>query len=80
MADINIVRDQLPGVTDTVYLNTGTCGPLPLVAYEAMREEMSHDLTKARIDSDHFPSLGRKRNEVREAVASYVGAVPSRSQ
>ncbi len=77
MADINIVRDQLPGVTDTVYLNTGTCGPLPLVAYEAMREEMSHDLTKARIDSDHFPSLGRKRNEVREAVASYVGAVPS---
>lgn len=77
MADIDAVRDQLPGVSDTVYLNTGTCGPLPLVAYEAMQEEMKHDLTKARIDSDHFPNIGRKRNEVREAVASYVGADPS---
>lgn len=77
MVDILEVRDQLPGVTDTVYLNTGTCGPLPLVAYNAMQEEMKHDLTKARIDSDHFPNIGRKRNEVREAVASYVGAEPS---
>lgn len=77
MAEINAVRDQLPGVSDTVYLNTGTCGPLPIVAYEAMQEELKHDLTKARIDSDHFPNLGRKRNEVREAVASYVGADPS---
>lgn len=77
MTEINAVRDQLPGVSDTVYLNTGTCGPLPLVAYEAMQEEMRHDLTKARIDSDHFPNIGRKRSEVREAVASYVGADPS---
>ncbi len=77
MTEINAVRDQLPGVSDTVYLNTGTCGPLPLVAYEAMQEEMRHDLTKARIDSDHFPNIGRKRSEVRETVASYVGADPS---
>jgi len=77
MAEIDAVRDQLPGVGDTVYLNTGTCGPLPLVAYEAMQAEMKHDLTKARIDSDHFPNIGRKRMEVREAVASYVGAEPS---
>jgi L-cysteine/cystine lyase len=68
---------MLPGVHDTVYLNTGTCGPLPTVAYEAMQVELQADLTKARIDAQHFPRLTQSRNEVRAAVAAAIGADPS---
>ena len=77
MADINQVRDMLPGVHDTVYLNTGTCGPLPTISFEAMQEELRTDLTKARIDQSHFPKIGESRLAVREAVAAAVKADPS---
>jgi L-cysteine/cystine lyase len=74
MPDINAVREMVPGVLDTVYLNTGTCGPLPRVAYEAVLEELRHDLTKARIDGDHFPHIRDLRDQVREVVSGVIGA------
>jgi L-cysteine/cystine lyase len=77
MPDINAVRDMLPGVHDTTYLNTGTCGPLPTISYEAMLKELQSDLTRARIDSNHFPTLMGSRVKVREAVAAAIGAHPS---
>jgi L-cysteine/cystine lyase len=73
MTDINQVRDMLPGVQDTVWLNTGTCGPLPTVAYDAMHAELMSDLTKARIDQTHFPHIFELRSGVREAVAVGLG-------
>lgn len=77
MPDFEAIREMLPGVLDTVYLNTGTCGPLPKVAHEAMRKELDSDLTKARVDADHFPHLQALRGGVRTAVAAAVGAEPS---
>jgi L-cysteine/cystine lyase len=77
MQDINAVRDMLPGVTDTVYLNTGTCGPLPRLAHDEIADELRLDLTKARINSDHFPRILQSRNDVRAAVASAIGANPT---
>jgi L-cysteine/cystine lyase len=76
MPDINSIRQMVPGVLDTVYLNTGTCGPLPKVAYEAVVEEINHDLTKARISGEHFPHIGELRNGVRQVVAQAIGADP----
>lgn len=76
MPDIASVRAMLPGVDDTVYLNTGTCGPLPRVAYDAMQAEMRMDLTKARIDADHFPRIREQRERVRSAVAQVIHAGP----
>src|SRR6476469_1406693 len=73
MADIHQVRDMLPGVQSTVWLNTGTCGPLPTLAYDAMHAELLSDLTKARIDQEHFPHLMELREGVREAVAGGLG-------
>jgi L-cysteine/cystine lyase len=77
MPDINAVRDMLPGVHDTTYLNTGTCGPMPTITYDAMLAELQSDLTKARIDQNHFPKLGASRIAVREAVAGAIGADPA---
>lgn len=76
MPDINAIREMVPAVLQTAYLNTGTCGPMPRVAYEAMREEHEKELSPSRIDSDHFPSIGRARNEVREVVAAALNARP----
>lgn len=76
MVDINAVREMLPGVSDTVYLNTGTCGPLPRIAYDEMADELRLDLTKARISSDHFPRIMQGRNDVRAVVAAAIGADP----
>ena len=74
MPDINVIREMVPGVLDTVYLNTGTCGPLPRVAYQAILDEMAHDLTKARIDGNHFPHIRELRDEVRGLVSQVIGA------
>lgn len=62
----------MPGVTDTVFLNTGTCGPLPKIAYDAMVQELGNDLTKARINSEHFYRLFELWGETREAVAGVL--------
>jgi L-cysteine/cystine lyase len=69
---IDQIRAMLPGVLDTVYLNTGTCGPLPRVAYDAMVAELGNDLTKARINSSHFLRLFELWNDVREEVAAVL--------
>ncbi|RIK46371.1 MAG: cysteine desulfurase [Chloroflexi bacterium] len=77
VADINAVRAMLPGVSDTVYLNTGTCGPLPTIAFEAMHAELQRDLTRDRIGAEHFPRLIETRNELRGVIARAVGADPA---
>src|SRR5688572_8750481 len=74
MPDIEAVRDQLPGVHDTVYLNTGTCGPMPRHVFDAWQAEARLDLTKARVDANHFPHIADMRNQVRGSVARAIGA------
>ncbi|MFW6074122.1 MAG: aminotransferase class V-fold PLP-dependent enzyme [Chloroflexota bacterium] len=76
MPDAAEIRQMMPGVLDTVYLNTGTCGPMPTIVHEAMVDELRKDLTKARITSEHFTHLFDLWGETREAVASVIGADP----
>lgn len=73
---IEEIRDMVPATKDVAYLNTGTCGPMPRVAYEAMKAEHEKELTASRIDADHFPSIARAKNEVREVVAKAINARP----
>lgn len=68
---------MVPAVEQTAYLNTGTCGPMPRVAYDAIKEELEKELTPSRIDSSHFPTMGENKNAVREAVAAAINADPS---
>jgi L-cysteine/cystine lyase len=77
MPDIKDIRNMVPAVQQTAYLNTGTCGPMPRVAYEAIKAELEKELTPARIDADHFPAIGEARNGVREVVAAAINADPS---
>ncbi len=73
---IEEIREMVPAVLQTAYLNTGTCGPMPRVTWEAMRVEHEKELTPNRIDADHFPAIGRAKQGVREAVARMINARP----
>jgi L-cysteine/cystine lyase len=73
---VDEIREMVPATLQAAYLNTGTCGPMPRVAYEAMKAEHERELTPSRIDRDHFPAIGRTKNEVREVVAAAINARP----
>lgn len=76
MPDIKEIRKMVPAVEQTAYLNTGTCGPMPIVAFEAIKEELEKELSPTRIDSNHFPAIGAAREEVRKVVAAAIKANP----
>ena len=60
-----MIRDQLPALSGVAYLNTGTNGPLPRAAADAMREELRLSLEQPRIGRASFERLiaasGRRR-------------------
>ncbi|MCA1669840.1 MAG: hypothetical protein LC793_21105, partial [Thermomicrobia bacterium] len=51
------IRQEMPAVTNTVYLNTGTCGPLPRRTVTAMQETIMEELEQGRIAPNHYPGL-----------------------
>jgi L-cysteine/cystine lyase len=42
------IRAQLPAVQDSAFLNTGTCGPLPITVAEAMADAAQRELESGR--------------------------------
>jgi L-cysteine/cystine lyase len=77
MPDIAKIREMMPGTLETVYLNTGTCGPMPRVAFDAMVDELRNNLSGGRASTEHFMHLFELWGGVREAVAGVVKADPS---
>ena len=73
---IEAIRDEVPAVRDTVYLNTGTCGPLPRRAVAAVREAFDTELAHGRIGPSHYPAMAEAASGVKEAVAGVVGCDP----
>jgi L-cysteine/cystine lyase len=69
------VRQQLPATVRSVYLNTGTYGPLSRRAAAAMAEEAARDLEEGRLRDDTEYSLVLART--REALGAMVGAEPA---
>jgi len=68
------IRDDLPSIEGVAYLNTGTNGPMPRPAAEAMAAEVEREVARPRIGMpayDHFFGL---RERTRAALARTVGA------
>ncbi|MGZ3680010.1 MAG: aminotransferase class V-fold PLP-dependent enzyme, partial [Ktedonobacterales bacterium] len=72
-AKVRGIREEMPAVLQTVYLNTGTCGPLPRRAVAAMQRAQEEELLRGRIAPDHYPELAGALKGVKDAVASVVG-------
>uniref|UniRef100_A0A831TEE2 Aminotransferase class V-fold PLP-dependent enzyme n=1 Tax=Thermorudis peleae TaxID=1382356 RepID=A0A831TEE2_9BACT len=67
------IRAAMPAVTRHVYLNTGTYGPLPLVAVEAMRAMQEEELADGRIVPERYPRTVEIKQQAREEVARLLG-------
>lgn len=76
MTTFEEARAQFPVLERVVYLNAGTFGPLPSTAAEAMRTWFERDLRIGRSGSPYFEEVLALRAQVRERLASFVGAEP----
>jgi L-cysteine/cystine lyase len=71
------IRAQLPAVHAKAYLNTGTNGPLPRVAAEAMAGMALEELEEGRISMGSWEKKGALKPATREAVARAFNVKPS---
>ena len=72
--DLDQIRAQLPSTRNAVYLNTGTCGPLPLRTAQLMAAEAEAEVQAGRIAPDGFPRLRERIAALRRDLAEVVGA------
>lgn len=63
------IRSQLPAVQRKVYMNTGTNGPLPRVAAEAMAELARAEYEEGRIGMESWAAKAALKPAARDALA-----------
>ena len=68
------IRAQMPATESATYLNTGTFGPLPRVAIDAMADCQRTELERGRIGADTWARSGEIKDRARAAVARLFGA------
>ncbi len=70
---VKMVRAELEAVTTSVYLNTGTAGPLPRAALDALITETHHDFQRGRADIIAYERVLATFAELRAAFARLLG-------
>lgn len=68
------IRDDLPSIQGVAYLNTGTNGPMPRPAAEAMAAEVDRAVAQPRIGMPAYEHFFGLRDRTRAALARTVGA------
>ncbi|HWO94257.1 MAG TPA: aminotransferase class V-fold PLP-dependent enzyme, partial [Dehalococcoidia bacterium] len=68
------VRAELPATQSCVYLNTGTYGPLPRMAVEAIEQHERADLERGRARPESFQASNEASATLRGLFAQVVGA------
>lgn|SRR6185369_2867295 len=71
------IRAQLPATARCAYLNTGTCGPLPSVAANAMAEASQNETVHGRADTEGYQLLATQVAGLRAQLAKVIGALGS---
>jgi L-cysteine/cystine lyase len=70
------VRQLLPATAAGIYLNAGTCGPLPAETQRAMDEQAANELAVGRAKLDQYLAFAERALEVRATVAAALVAEP----
>ncbi len=78
MLDLTQIREQLPAVARSAYFNTGSNGPLPQVAAQAMTAAAERELTAGRIGQDAAHFIAGEKRRLRQSFAQLLHA-PSAS-
>ena len=71
------VREQLPATRAGIYLNAGTCGPIPAESQRAMDEQAARELATGRALADQWQDALARMDEARAAVAAVMVADPT---
>ena len=74
--DLRAIRDQLPAVRHAVYMNTGTAGPLPEEAADALGEAFAAQVARGRIDPEAWNSERETAATLRQSVADLLHSGP----
>jgi L-cysteine/cystine lyase len=72
--DIAAIRAEMPAVTAAAYLNTGTFGPLPRAAHEAIIAHQQEDYAEGRTSAARWQTLSAVMDETRAMFARILGA------
>jgi L-cysteine/cystine lyase len=72
------IRSDLPALEGVAYLNSGTNGPMPRAAADAMRAEVDAAVSEPRIGRPAFERIMELRARARAALGRVVGAPPER--
>ncbi len=72
-AKVAALRAALPATRAGIYLNTGSCGPLPAEAAAAMREVLEHQLALGRATGADHEDLLATMDEARATLAAVLG-------
>jgi len=75
---IPALREALPSTAAGIYLNTGTCGPLPRETARAMAEAEAWELRTGRADRHFWEDAIERKAEARATVAAILGTGPNR--
>ena len=67
------IRQNLPATTASVYLNTGTFGPLPSSAIQTMQQHIQQELEIGRLGHETFERMGAAYDAARAGVAHLLG-------
>lgn len=70
------LREQIPAVETTGYLNAGTNGPLPAVALEALRDAADREYRVGRIVPGIYEGNFKRNRAVAATAAGMFGADP----
>ena len=73
---IAAIRQMLPATGAGIYLNTGTCGPLPTETMRAMDEQAANELAVGRARTDQLVAFMDRMAEARASVAALLVADP----
>lgn len=73
---IEAIRRLLPATAAGIYLNAGSCGPLPSETQKAMDDLAASELAVGRAKVEQFLSAQDRMAEARAAVAAVIVAEP----
>ncbi len=73
---INLIRDSMPAVQNSVYLNAGSVGPLSTITHGALQQSSQQELTEGRASISGYLSFKKTTVRLRRAFAKLVKATP----
>jgi len=74
LTHIQYIRQEMPATTAHIYLNTGTFGPLPACAIQAMQEHFQAEWRDGRLGAAGFESMANIYKNARSSAARLLNA------